>query len=236
MILQSPDYFVINGISSRKIADIYVDTPSVPPMAQQRYTTYQTGADEDGTSPDNTFENISYTLIFYTFERENFDNTDIYNFFVNADTLQISRLNGYYFKVREVHPEPPENLSNGRKIRYKVNFMLAPFRYLTNNPEIQLQNGEIVQNNGTRYSRPIFKITGSGDIKIIVNDEIFEIKNLSSNQEIIVDSSRYITYSGNDLFYNRTNGKYPFLAVGDNSVAWEGNISSVKIIKNERCY
>lgn len=235
MTLKSPDYFIINGVSSREIADIYVDTPSVPPMAQQRYTTYQNGEDEDGTSPDNTFENISYSLIFYTFNRENFDNTDIYAFISDAETLEISRLNGYYFKVREVHPEPPENIAKGLKIRYKINFMLAPFKYFTDNPEIAIKSGDIVRNNGTRYSKPIFKFTADGDIKISVNDETFEVTNIS-NQEIIIDSSRYITYSGNNLFYNQTSGKYPFLAVGDNIISWEGNISNMKIIKNERCY
>lgn len=232
----SLDYFIINGISSRTIPDIYVDTPSVPPMAQQRYTTYQTGADEDGTSPDNTFENISYTLTFYTFDRENFDNTDIYAFLANAETLQISRLNGYYFKVREIHPDTPENVTQGRKIRYRINFMLAPFRYFTDNPEITISNCGVVQNAGTRYSRPVFKIIGNGDIKLTVNGETFEVRGLDSNNETIIDSSKYITYSVSDLFWNRTIGKYPFLAVGDNVISWEGNISSVKIVKNERCY
>ena len=232
-MIQSPDYCLINGISSNKI-DIYVDTPSVPTMARQRYTTYQTGADEDSTSPDNTFENINYSLIFYTFNRENFDNTDIYSYFAKAETLQISRLPDYYFKVREIYIDTPENVFRGKKIRYTANFVLAPFKYLIDNPEIALTNDSVIKNRGTRYSRPIFKINGSGDIKLIVNGENFEIKNISDNT--IVDSQRYITYSGNNLFHNRTNGKYPFLAVGDNVVSWEGNISSMKIIRNERCY
>ncbi|MDE6796842.1 MAG: hypothetical protein K2J36_02355 [Ruminococcus sp.] len=235
-MIQSPDYFVINGVSSRTIPDIYVDTPSVPPMAQQRYTTYQNGADEDGTSPDNTFENISYTLTFYTFDRTDFDNTDIYSFLANAETLSISRLDGYYFKVREVHPETPENVSQGRKIRYRIGFTLAPFRYFTDNPEITVSDGDVIKNSGTRYSRPVFKIVGNGDIKLNVNGETFEVRGLDAGVETVIDSSRYITYSVNDLFFNRTIGKYPFLAVGDNIVSWEGDVRSVKIVKNERCY
>lgn len=239
-MIESKDDFLINGVSIRTIPDIYVDTPSVPPMAQQRYTTYQNGSDEDGTAPDNTFENISYSLTFYTFDRKSFDNSDIYAFLANAEkpprTLQVSRLKGFYFKIREVHPETPENIANGEKIRYRVSFTLSPFKYLTDNPETSIQSGDIVTNRGTRYSRPVFRITGTGDIKLTVNDETFEVKGLSENQEVVIDSSRYITYSGNELFHNRTNGKYPFLAVGDNNVSWEGNISDVKVIRNERCY
>lgn len=234
-ILKSKDWFKINGISSDTVG-IYVDTPSVPPMARQRYTTYQTSTDEDRTSPDDTYENLNYSLTFYTFDRESFDNSDIYAFLAKAETLQISRFSGYYFKVREVHVDSAENISKGLKIRYNVTFILAPFKYVINNPETPVTSGDIVTNNGTRYSKPVFRIAGTGDIKINVNGSVFEVKELSENQEIVVDSSRYITYSGNNLFYNRTVGKYPLLAVGDNRISYEGNISSVKITKNERCY
>lgn len=233
--MTSKDWFKINGISSDTLG-IYVDTPSVPPMAKQRYTTYQTGTDEDGTSPDNTYENISYSLVFYTFNRESFDNSDIYAFLANPEILQISRLNDFYFKVREISLDNPENVSKGMKIRYRINFRLAPFKYFVSNPEIAVTSGDIITNKGTRYSRPSLKIVASGDIKITVNNESFEVKGLTENQEIVIDSSRYITYSGNNLFHNKTVGKYPLLAVGDNFISYEGNISSVKITKNERCY
>lgn len=235
-MIDSVDWFMVNGVSSDTIPDIYVDTPSVPPMAKQRYTRYQTGADEDGVSPDNTFEDLSYSLTFYTFSRTSFDNSDIYAFLSNPRTLQISRLNGFYFKVHEVHIDNPENVSKGMKIRYNVNFMLAPFKYFTDNPEILVTSGSIVTNRGTRYSRPTFRIVGTGDIKLNVNGEVFEVNGLSENQQVIIDSSRYITYSGNNLFYTKTKGKYPFLASGNNVISWDGNISSVHVTKNERCY
>ena len=232
----TPDWFILDGVSSDTIKDIYVDTPAVPPMAKQRYTRYQTGADEDGVSPDNTFEDLTYTLIFYTFDRENFDNRDIYSFFANPHTLQISRLKGFYFKIHEIEISNPENISQGKKIRYTVTFKLAPFKYFTDNDEVEVKKGQIISNRGTRYSRPIFKILGTGDIKLKVNGETFEVNGLTENQQVIIDSSRYITYSGNNLFYAKTKGQYPFLAVGDNLIEWEGNISSVNVTKNERCY
>ena len=91
--MRSQDWFKINGISSYTVK-IYVDTPSVPPMAQQRFSTYQVGADEDVTYPDDIFDDIIYSLTFYTF-RNDFDNTDIYSFLSNAQTLEISRLPRY---------------------------------------------------------------------------------------------------------------------------------------------
>lgn len=232
--MRSKDWFKINGISSYTV-EIYVDTPSVPPMAQQRYSTYQVGADEDSTYPDNIFDDIIYSLTFYTF-RKDFDNTDIYSFLANAQTLEISRLPRYYYKIRQLSLDNPENVFRGEKIRYKLNFRLAPFRYFAENPAISLHNNSIVCNNGTRYSKPIFRIVGTGDIFVNVNNQIFEVKGLAENQEIIVDSSKFITYSDGELFYNRTVGQYPFLAVGENLISWGGNVKNVEISKNERCY
>lgn len=235
-MIDSVDWFMVNGVSSDTIPDIYVDTPSVPPRTKQRYTRYQTGADEDYVYPDKTFEDLSYSLTFYTFTRKSLDNSDIYAFFANPRTLQISRLNGFYFKVHEVDFDKPENISGGIKIRYTVNFKLAPFKYFTDNPEIFVISGSIVTNRGTYSSRPVFRIVGTGDIKLNVNGKVFEVNGLSENQQVIIDSSRYMTYSGSNLFYSKTKGQYPFLAVGNNIISWEGNISSVHVTKNERCY
>ena len=232
--MRSIDWFKINGISSYTV-EIYVDTPSVPPMAQQRYTTYQVGADEDNTYPDDIFEDIIYSLTFYTF-RKDYDNTDIYSFLANAQTLEISRLPRYYYKIRQLSLDNPENVFRGEKIRYKLNFRLAPFRYFAENPAISLQNGGIVVNNGTRYSKPTFHIVGTGDIFVNVNNQMFEIRGLAENQEIIVDSSKFITYSRSELFHNRTIGQYPFLTVGENVISWGGDVKNVEISKNERCY
>lgn len=236
MIL-SKDWFKINGVSSDTVG-IYVDTPSVPPMAQQRYMQYTTGTDEDGTTPDDTYEDIEYVLTFYTFNRTDFDNSDIYAFLANAKTLEISRLNGFYFKVRQVYVDTPENVMKGEKIRYTITFILAPFKYFTSEEEITLKNGSIVTNYGTRYCKPTFYITTSdnGDVTIIVNGATFQLLNLVKGQTVTVDTSRYIAYVGNEILYNRTVGQFPFLASGDNYISWSGSVSSLKVLKNERNY
>lgn len=230
------DWFKINGISSNSLG-LLVDTPSVPPMARRRFETFSTGSDEDSSYSDDTFEDITYYLTFYTIARKDFDNTDIYSFLSNPQTLEISRLSGYYYKIMQLSLDNPENLFRGEKIRYKLNFRLAPFRYFAENSTISLGlNGGIVRNNGTRYSKPAFEIVGTGDISIMVNGKKFEVKGLSNSQKIIIDTSKYITYSGNELFHNRTVGQYPFLNVGDNVVSWDGNVENVRISLNERCY
>ena len=95
------DYFKINGVSCVD-KGIWCDTPPVPPLAKQRYTTFQTSADEDRTTPDESFEDITYKLTFFTFDNEDYDNREIYEYISAAKRLEISRLSGLYFKVRQV--------------------------------------------------------------------------------------------------------------------------------------
>lgn len=241
----SPDWFILNdgsGEVSSADLDLFVNTPSVPPMARQKYTTYTTGTDEDGTVPDDNYEDIKYSLRFCTFDRENFDNTDIYQFFAKAKKLRISRLPEFEFHIKQVELEQPESLYNGRKIRYTANFTLAPFKYYAFQEEISVTNGSVVTNKGTRYCKPVFRFDMQeiGEITLRVNGQEFTVKitdEYFADGHFTVDTSRYIAYnSDGKILFNSTKGQFPFLNVGENYVEWEGGVGELKILKNERCY
>ena len=89
-------------------------------------------------------------------------------------------------------------------------------------------------NGHTRYGKPIFRITGTGDIKLTVNGSDFEVKGLTSGQTVTIDSQRHITYSGNTLLTGKTDGKYPLFNIGSNSVSWTGTVTAVKYRPNWR--
>lgn len=228
------DYIKINGVSSETI-NVWVDTPPVPPMAKQRYTAWVTALDEGGTTADNTYEDISLNFPMYTFFNENYDNTLIYKYFSNAQTLEFSRHEGYYYKIKQVSVSAAEQY-DGNRIKYTASLKLSPFRYKVSNAEISVANGDIVENTGTRYARPIYKITGSGNITLTVNGQALEITGLSG--KMTIDCNRMVVYdpdSGTNLM-PKTNGILPFLAVGNNVISWTGNISAFSLVKNERCY
>ncbi len=232
----SKDYFRINGVSSNSVG-ILVDTPSVPPMAQQRYTSYQIGNDEDGITSDNIYDNLKYSLTFYTFDRDTFDNTEIYAFLADASTLEISRLPDFYFKVRQVSEISPERTHDGKKVKYTVTFTLAPFKYRIDNAWISLNSGDIVTNTGTRYCKPTIEITGAGETDFLFNGECLKLFFPEEEQTVIVDTDRKIVYdkATNTLLWNYSAGKFPFLPTGDTQVVWY-RTAEVTIRKNERCY
>ena len=234
--LVSKDYFKINGISSNSVG-IFVDTPSVQSKAKQRVSVSKTGNDEDLYTPDDVYEPIKYKLIFYTFDRETFDNSAIYAFLADAKTLEVSRLPNFYFRVLQVSEVTTERQYDGKYVKYTVNFTLAPFKYKTDNEWITMSSGGIVTNTGTRYCKPTLEITGANETDFIFNGEILKLFFPSEGQTVIVDSERKIVYDKNTktLLWNFSAGKFPFLPVGDTQVVWY-NQADVKILKNERCY
>ena len=58
--------FSLDGVSSDTLG-LFVDFLPPVPLADQRYTDFNTGADEQGTTPDDVFNNIQYQIRFYTF-------------------------------------------------------------------------------------------------------------------------------------------------------------------------
>lgn len=224
----SPDYFFINGISSETVG-LYVDTPPVPPMAKQRVAVWKTGIDSDNSSPDDVWEPIQLTLSCYMFSKENFDMSAVYAFLANARTLQISRFSSRYFKIMQVNAITPQQQHDGKRIKIQIQFACNPFKYHVSNPEIPITENKL-ENPGTRYSRPLYKITHEvgGDTILSVNGQTCTI-NYQASSPIYIDAERMIAY--NDSGVNQTQytaGLFPFLAPGMNllSVVHSSGISS----------
>lgn len=229
----SPDYFKLDGVSSETVG-LYVDTPPIPPLAQQRYTTWETGIDMDYATPDDVYENIELAFsCFLFFKSSDFSLAELYAFLQGKSTLQFSRFPDRHFKIRQLKGVTPIGNYDGNKIALEIAFECAPFKYHDSNSEVSPSSGKL-ENPGTRYSRPIYKITHSGACSIVVNGETLEIS-ASASSPLYVDAQRMIAYneSGeNETKY--TTGNYPFLQPGVNNVLTYG--AAVTVIGNWRDY
>ena len=232
--IQSPDYFSINGVLSSAV-NLYCDTPPIPPMAKKRFTTFRFGSDEDGVFSDDSFENVSYTLQAFTFE-DVYNISDIYAFFQNAQTLEISRDDTYYYKIRTIDGVTPQIKHDGARADFRIRMTLAPFRYHKTNPEIIPDSG-IVTNPGTRYSKPVVKLTLSAAGYIECNGERLTI---TDSGAITVDSERMIVYKTaqgqNVSITPKTQGLLPMLSVGTNQITGSQEVSNLSVIGNWRDY
>ncbi|HBI84795.1 MAG TPA: hypothetical protein DDX71_00690 [Ruminococcus sp.] len=232
-VLTSQDYFFINGISSAAVG-LYVDTPPVPPMSAQRVTTWATGIDMDSSSPDDVWENITLTISAYKFFKSaDFSLADVYAFLADARTLQLSRFADRYFKVRQVKSVMPQMQYDGQRIKIQIGFVCAPFKYHVDNDEIEITE-DTLQNPGTRYSRPVYRITHTGACSLTVNGEVLRIA-AGAPSPIFVDAERMIAYSANgDNATKYTTGNFAFLKPGANAITASG--CTVAVTGNWRDY
>lgn len=125
------------------------------------------------------------------------------------------------------------NIAFGYKEKYTVTFTVKPFKKLIESDKLTMSSGQTVTNPSRYLSKPVFTITGSGDMTLNVNGVAFIIKKIQDS--IIVNSeipSAYRNISGE--IYNEENKiytrDYPVLKSGNNVISWTGSgITKVEV-------
>ena len=118
-------------------------------------------------------------------------------------------------------------------IEVTVNFLLRPCEYTKAGKRvIQVSNNFTYKNTGTIYSRPLLKITGTGNVQITINNETFQVKNIVDS--VIIDSSLYEAYSNTVNFNSNMIGNFPILSPGNNIISYTGNITKFEMTPNTR--
>lgn len=242
--MTSENKFKIDGLSSDNFG-LWVDTLPLPPVAIRKRTEYYTDNDEGGIIPDSTFENIQYPINAYVFKPSTFNDTELRKYLLDGDKLELSCLPNVYYKILAID-SACLNSYDGLRFDYAIQFTLKPFRYAVDNEFIAVESGNVVVNDGNRYSKPVIKIACIGDVNINVNGKIFQLKGIeqpvvegitgTAYQTVYIDSDRSIVYIDDEIQVGNYNGKFPTLAVGDNEISWTGDVSSVEIQKNTRWY
>lgn len=235
-IILSQDFFEIDDVSSHTVG-VYVDTPRITPCGQRRYTEYEAiDFGEAQSYAERYYDDIEVTLDCYTFDKR-YDTRELYRFLHSGDKLKISGFTDYYYKIKQVYAPTPDYQQNG-KTYFSISFKCSPFRYSAINPEIELINGGSVDNSGSVFSRPIYKLHIKGNGRFIVNDEILTFVDMPE-KDIAIDCERMLIHDNDgNVWLNHTAGQLPFLNTTTedetNIIAWSGGISNVRIIKNER--
>lgn len=246
-IIRSKEHFFVNGVKSTTVG-LNVEFLQPPAMAVQDYTEWQTGADMLGVSRDDTFQNIQYDIEARVLRNpDGFGSNDIYALFATAQTLSLSVVPNYYYKIRKVLGILPSAAPELRKneIVYTISLELAPFKYHMQNEETQITQGQI-SNPGTRYSRPLYKITnrtaGLTTVTLTVNGKQFVLTGLTDSDAIIfIDAEKLLCYSktaesatATTNLIPKSTGQIPFLAPGVNAAAV--NNGTLYITGNWRSY
>ena len=247
-VVTSRDDILLDGVSA-KTCGVIVEVPPPVPMAQQRYTEYNVGKDSDFVSSDDSFACVSYRItVRRLLQPGDFRGGKFYALLATARTLQLSRNPDRYYKIAAVQSVEPSAAYRGQEIRYDIDFLLYPFAYHTKNAPVTMGSLDPdITNPGTRYSRPLYKVTHGGTgCDLVVNGAVCKIQPWTDKNglttyppsPIYIDAERMVAYSlsGADMVNATkfTDGDLPFLNPGRNTAYTTG--SSLEITGNWRDY
>lgn len=111
-------------------------------------------------------------------------------------------------------------------------FDCQPFAMAIDNPVVIFTSPGILYGAGTYKSKPIITIYGNGIIYLTINSNTVHLTNV--NEYVTIDSELMDAYRDTVLCNNQMLGDFPELVVGENTISWVGDVSSVQITPNWR--
>ena len=110
-----------------------------------------------------------------------------------------------------------------------LKFEVQPFKKGRNKHMIEKETNDFTfEVGGNAKALPLIYITGTGDIDVTINEKIFKIQNLNST--IFIDSELQVALEDEQNALNKTNGEFPTLNPGINTVHILGNLTQIKIV------
>ena len=234
-------YIVINGVSSRTINGLIIQT--LPPISKPKIRT--TVEEIDGRDGDvvTTLGYAAYDKTFTIGLAGDYNVDDVISYFnTSGQVIFSNEADKYYnFAMYEV-------IDFNKLIRFKtatVTMHVQPFKYAADEGAINWTNTNSalyynadVRNIGNVYSKPKLTITGSGTITVYLGlVQILEIALSGTAETIIIDVENMNATDPSGNFLNRqVTGDYGNLIfnVGVNNLRVVGTLTSVSIERYSR--
>lgn len=223
------------GIESNSIPGLIIC--ELPPITKPKMRTTITKIDgRDG----DIIEELGYESYTKTIKiglAKNYDINQVIKYFTGSGELVMSNENDKVYNCKIIDKIDYEKL-----LRFKtavVKFYTQPYKYLKNEPEVDLQIGPevsvVVNNQGLETSKPIIKLTGTGTVELLINNSIsFEYTFPANETEVTIDSMEEEAYL-NGVYKNRNmTGKFPVLQIGQNIISWTGALTRIRIQPKSR--
>lgn len=231
MSITGRDYIIVNGVSSDTVG-LYIDTPPMPVFQARNFQDVVIPNRGVMTLQNDDRADIQVDITAYLFTDDDSANPQlIYQFLDGAETLSTSKSDDFYYKVKRVLSVLPAYQGHGKQAM-TISFVCDPYRYSTSNDVVEINNSTaIINNSGTVYSQPVWKLYGTGTLTLTVNED-------DDNTLVIPDVDGYVIADGEKLIchkdgtFMRCSGLIPFLATGDNYI--QTNATKIELTKNER--
>ena len=230
------NYIIWNGKDSREIKGLIIS--ELPPITKPNMRVKETVIDGvDGSIIEELgYESYDRTMAIGLTSGANLD--EVMGYFIGNGEVVFSNEPDKYYIARII-----KGIDYQRLLRYrvaKVTFRVQPFKY--NRVEVAREATSdrtrmIVENLGNYTAKPIIAITGSGTVKLSVNDTPICTYTFPNNESsVVLDSEKQDAYlnSITDLKNRNMNGDFPILPKGNNTISWVGTVTNIRITKYSR--
>lgn len=234
------NYIIINGQNSSSINGLMIC--SLPPISKPQM---RVSAEEIDGRDGDIITKLGYSAYNKPCEIAlvgNYDVDEIIEFLNQDGIITFSNEPTKYYKFSQLAGIDFEKL-----IKFKtasVNFHCQPFKYALNEAEIvadfsiSSSSGEVsVTNSGNYFSKPVIKITGTGNVMLNINEnEIMEL-DMSEDSVIILDSTEMNAFAPDGTLLNRrVTGNFDDLifTAGNNTLEYSGTVSQITVNKYSR--
>ena len=222
-----------NNQNPKNLGFALVGRPSIP-SADKKYETIEVEGRDGALTKFIGYQDLKFSLKFNILFQSDIKQKlrEIKGLLSVAKTLAFDDSPNFFYKIKRCQISDTETIIKQSGV-FSVEFIADPFEFESSSVlEYENPSNLLIRNNTTYFSQPVLKIFGQGNIKLYVNDELVEVKNI--NEGIVIDSEMQEAYYNNDNINHQMLGDFPIFGIGENKIRTEGNIDKIEILPNWR--
>lgn len=222
----------INGVSSDTISGLQI--LELPPITKPKMR--RTIDTIDGRAGDivTKLGYDAYDKKIRILLHDSYTLQTVTSFFNTSGEIVFSNDPGMVYKF-----ETLEKIDFERAVKFKtaeITFHVQPYKLSqTEQPKTITSSPTTVTNSGNAVSAPVYSITGSGTVEILLDGSGAISVNMADGQ-IVIDTDNLEASLEGVLKNRRVTGSYEslWLTPGNHSIAWSGTVSSIIITNYSR--
>lgn len=224
---------IINNQNTKNLGFALVGRPSIA-SADKKYETIEIEGRDGALTKFIGYQDLKFTLKFNILFQNDIKQKlrEIKGLLSVAKTLAFDDSPNFFYKIKRAQISDVETIIKSSGV-FSVEFIADPFEFESSSVlEYDNPSNLIIRNNTSYYSQPIIKIHGQDNIKLFVNDELVEIKQI--NEGIVIDSEMQEAYYNDNNMNHQMLGSFPIFGIGENKIRTEGNIDKIEILPQWR--
>ena len=224
---------IINNQKTKNLGFALFGRPRIP-SADKKYETIEVEGRDGALTKFIGYQDLKFSLKFNILFQSDIKQKlrEIKGLLSVAKTLAFDDSPNFFYKIKRCQISDTETIIKQSGV-FSVEFIADPFEFESSSVlEYENPSNLLIRNNTTYFSQPIIKIHGKDNIKLFVNDDLIEIKQI--NEGIVIDSEMQEAYYNNDNMNHQMLGDFPIFGIGENKIRLEGNVNKIEILPNWR--